>query len=51
MIIVETFIICDKCNISYGLDNRFLNGKQHRKGYKTDGWKYIKGKDYCPKCK
>lgn len=51
MIIVETFLNCDgKCGTNFGVDQRILNGAQQRSSAKNNGWKYINGKDYCPKC-
>lgn len=50
MIIIETFISCDKCSTMFGVDNRHLNGKQQRNDAKKSGWKIIKGQDICIKC-
>jgi len=52
MIVVETFLICDgDCGINFGVDNRYLNGRQHRQLAHECGWVKIKNKDYCPDCK
>jgi hypothetical protein len=53
----ETLIYCDGppavCPQEgpYGNgDGRELNASSQRTGYKTDGWHYWQGKDYCPTC-
>lgn len=54
----ETLIFCDggealECPMdgcySDG-DTRHNNAAHIRAGYKGDGWRFIKGKDYCPDC-
>ena len=52
---IETLIFCDgdNCpeNQPYAAgDARELSAKRQRARYGCDGWKYIKGKDYCPQC-
>lgn len=52
MIVVETFIVCDGgCGMTFGVDNRERTGKRHRIEAKQEGWKVVRNKDYCPKCK
>lgn len=50
-IVVETFLICDGCGKTFGVDNRHETGQRHRKHAKANGWVVIKNKDYCPSCK
>ena len=51
-IVVETFLLCDtpECEGIYGVDNRWMTGKDHRESAKKEGWSFSKGKDYCPIC-
>lgn len=49
--VIETFIICDVCGNSHGVDNRHLNVMEQRKSAKDHGWRYSGGIDYCPNCK
>lgn len=64
--VIETFIICDDCGETFGVDNRNYTAKQHRENAAKDGWKTIsenqienlgfsldvggKIKDLCPNC-
>lgn len=52
MIAISTILICDGgCGETFGVDNQWRNGYTQRKEAKEqEGWKFIKGKDYCPKC-
>lgn len=51
-IVIETFLLCDtpQCGETYGVDNRWQTGRNHRIQAKKEGWSFIKGKDYCEKC-
>jgi hypothetical protein len=58
-VVVETLIFCDggdeglPCPMDgpYGSgDGRSRSAGSQRKGYRSDGWRYIGGKDYCPDC-
>lgn len=49
--IKETFLMCDKCNVTFGVDNRQYNSAQQRKSAKNNGWQYSGNKDYCPDCR
>lgn len=51
-VVIETFLICDfrECGENFGVDNRNQNVKQQRIDAKANGWKYVSGKDFCPKC-
>lgn len=51
MLIKETFIQCDVCHESFGIDNRQLNGSQQRQSADENGWIYSGNKDYCPNCR
>ena len=53
--IVERFLCCDLmvsdyCEGNYGVDNRDLTIKQHRKNALNNGWHYLKGRDICSEC-
>lgn len=51
--VVEIFLICDgdKCDGNrYGVDSRNHTAKHQRQAAKLNGWKFIKGKDYCNQC-
>lgn len=55
--IIETFIVCDgnsrdpKCsNIYANGDGRSSTAAGQRQRYRADGWRFINGKDYCPRC-
>jgi len=50
MISKDTYICCDFCYEDFCPDLNHLNAGQIRQIAKTEGWKYIKGKDVCPKC-
>lgn len=55
MIVTESFLICDGCGETFGVDNRHKSGTQHRVDAKKEGWKLIvrdgsKYGDYCPEC-
>lgn len=57
--IIETFLICDGCAETSGVDDRTQNysARELRDSAKKDGWIYIieglpkKGKDLCFECK
>lgn len=55
-VVTEIFIVCDgvgnemDCYRNYGVDSRQLTAKQHRAKFRVNGWRHIKGKDYCPVC-
>lgn len=48
--IIETFLQCDKCYRSFGVDNRNANAKQQRVSAKNEGWTFKNRKDYCESC-
>lgn len=50
-VVIETFLQCDSCGDTFGVDNRSDTGKEHRKNAKGNGWVYSGGKDYCNYCK
>jgi hypothetical protein len=53
---IETIISCDGgTGCPHGGcyadgDQRDMSAAQQRKSYVADGWRYYKGKDYCPDC-
>ncbi len=50
--IILTIIGCDECGETYASgDMKQMTAKEQRDEYKVDGWKYSKGKDYCPECR
>lgn len=49
-IVVETFLICDGCGKNFGIDNRERSSFTQRLHAKSNGWKAIRSKDYCPNC-
>jgi hypothetical protein len=50
MIIVETFLKCDRCGLNYGVDNRHQKGPVQRHYSRQEGWVVVKNKDFCPNC-
>lgn len=48
--IIERFLICDGCHESFGVDDRHRTIEKQRIAAKSEGWIYIKGKDYCDVC-
>lgn len=46
----ETFLVCDQCGETFGVDNRNDTAARHRQEAKSLGWKYRNGKDYCLDC-
>ena len=50
-IVIETFINCDFCGKSFGVDNRYRHRYQHRDAAKKEGWIFLNGKDFCDECK
>ena len=49
-VVVESFLVCDECGETYGVDTRQWPGKIHRAHARGEGWHYSRGKDYCPEC-
>lgn len=49
----ETFLSCDNCPNTFGVDNMAMgyNSKELREQAKKDDWVYKNGKDLCPECK
>lgn len=50
MITKETYMFCDFCYRDFCPDLNHLPGYEIRKFAKKAGWKYINGKDKCPRC-
>lgn len=55
MIVKETFLLCDSCGASFGVDDRQRTATEQRKEARRNGWKLISGDgynygDYCPDC-
>lgn len=50
-IVIETFLMCDVCNETFGVDNRERTGTEHRKKAKLNGWQYSNNIDQCPNCR
>ena len=50
MITKETYMFCDFCYRDYNPELCHLPGYTIRVYAKRNGWKYINGKDKCPKC-
>lgn len=50
-LVIETFIICDVCGDSFGVDSRNNTGTKQRTTAKSNGWIYSGNKDYCPNCR
>ncbi len=49
--IIEIFIVCDTCGENHGTDCRNNTSvSKQRKSAKLNGWRFYKGKDYCPSC-
>lgn len=50
--VIETFLLCDtpQCDNSFGVDTRNQSVREQRRDAKLNGWKFVKGKDYCPEC-
>lgn len=49
-LLIETFVICDCCGISFGIETCQLKGMQQRALARESGWVYH-GKDICPQCR
>ncbi len=52
---IETIITCDgatpKCSGNdWSADSRFLSASQQRANARENGWRHVRGKDYCPEC-
>ncbi len=50
-LVIETFLICDVCSQSFGIDNRNDKGYIQRITARKKGWIYVGNKDYCPNCR
>jgi len=49
--VIETFLMCDVCHETFGVDNRSNNVTQQRRSAKDNDWLYSGNKDYCPNCR
>ena len=49
-LVVERFLVCDKCGENFGVDTRSHTAEQHRQTAKSNGWAFYCGADYCPEC-
>ena len=49
-IVIETFLVCDKCGENFGIDNRHQSGAAHRANAEQSGWILKGNKDICPNC-
>lgn len=47
----ETFLICDRCRINFGIDNRERSVEQQREAARNNDWIYTGGKDLCQDCR
>lgn len=50
MIITECYIICDKCNDSFGVDTKDAGRLKQLREAKAAGWMNFPDEDFCPKC-
>lgn len=50
-IIIETFLNCDRCGKTFGVDNRHRTGQAHRKDAALEGWVLSGSEDHCPECR
>jgi hypothetical protein len=50
-LVIETFLICDICSDTFGVDNRHLTGAQQRESAKEHDWLCGGRHDLCPKCR
>lgn len=47
---IQRILSCDRCVKKFGEQDPKRTATQHRKKAKASGWRYVKGKDYCPDC-
>lgn len=50
-VVKETFLQCNVCYKTFGVDNRHRNAQQQRDAAKLEDWMYSGNKDYCPSCR
>lgn len=50
MLIIETFISCDRCGENFGVDDKQKNAVQQRESARINGWKRLSGRDICSSC-
>lgn len=50
-VVKETFLMCDVCKETFGVDNRYRNAAEQRAAAKINDWQYSGNKDYCKNCR